>query len=123
MKSQTSIIATQCRLQQWAQQIRDCQNRPADMQVGDWCEMNGITKANYYYRLRRVREACIAELETTAPTFVELPIAESPKAMAEQVNEQACAILKCKNGMSLEILPNTPTDFLKVLFGVMRDVE
>ena len=57
MKSQTSLIASQCRLQQWAKQIRDCQNRPADMQVSKWCEMNGITTANYYYRLCRVREA------------------------------------------------------------------
>ena len=55
MKSQTSLIASQCRLQQWAKQIHDCQNRPADMQVSEWCEMNGITTANYYYRLRRVR--------------------------------------------------------------------
>lgn len=36
MKSQTSLIASQCRLQQWAKQIRDCQNRPADMQVSEW---------------------------------------------------------------------------------------
>lgn len=59
MKSQTSLIASQCRLQQWAKQIRDCQNRPADMQVAEWCEMNGITTANYYYRLRRVRESSV----------------------------------------------------------------
>lgn len=55
MKSQTSLIASQCRLRQWARQNRDCQNRTADMQVAEWCEMNGITTANYYYRLRRVR--------------------------------------------------------------------
>lgn len=53
MKSQTSLIASQCRLQQWAKQIQDCQNRPVDMQVAEWCEMNGITTSNYYYRLRR----------------------------------------------------------------------
>ena len=41
MKSQTSLIASQCRLQQWAKQIQDCQNRPVDMQVAEWCEMNG----------------------------------------------------------------------------------
>ena len=25
----------------------------------EWCSQQGITKANYYYRLRRVREACL----------------------------------------------------------------
>ena len=75
MKSQTSLIASQCRLQQWAKKIHDCQNRPADMQVSEWCEMNGITTANYYYRLRRVREACITEYQNTQPAFVELSVA------------------------------------------------
>ena len=82
MKSQTSLIASQCRLQQWAKQIRDCQNRPADMQVSEWCEMNGITTANYYYRLRRVREACITEYQNTQPAFVELPVAQEPEPIS-----------------------------------------
>lgn len=33
MNTQTSLVAEQIRLQQWADQIRDCQNRPADMKV------------------------------------------------------------------------------------------
>ena len=31
MNTQTSLVAEQIRLQQWADQIRDCQNRPSDM--------------------------------------------------------------------------------------------
>ena len=56
MNTQTSLVAEQIRLQQWADQIRDCQNRPSDMKVDVWCQEHGITKANYYYRLRRVRK-------------------------------------------------------------------
>ena len=33
MNSQTSLVAEQIRLQQWADQIRECQNRPSDMKV------------------------------------------------------------------------------------------
>lgn len=57
MVSETSLAAQQCRLREWAEQIGDCQNRPEGMSVIEWCSRNGITKANYYYRLRRVREA------------------------------------------------------------------
>ena len=71
MNTQTSLVAEQIRLQQWADQIRDCQNRPSDMKVDAWCREHGITKANYYYRLRRVREACL-ELYDPSPSFVEL---------------------------------------------------
>lgn len=59
MNTQTSLVAEQVRLQQWAEQIKECQNRPSDMKVDAWCSAHGITKANYYYRLRRVREACL----------------------------------------------------------------
>lgn len=57
MNSKTTTIAEHYRLQQWAAQIKDCQNRPEGMRITEWCIQNGITKGNYYYRLRRVREA------------------------------------------------------------------
>lgn len=47
MSTQTSFVAEQFRLQQWANQIKDCQNRPSDMKVDAWCQEHGITKANY----------------------------------------------------------------------------
>ena len=68
MSSETTIVAAQYRLQEWAAQIRDCQNRPEGMSIADWCSLHGITKPNYYYRLRRVRKACLAALpEKTIP--------------------------------------------------------
>lgn len=75
MTSQTSIAAKQIRLMEWAEQIRDCQNRPKEMDVAAWCAQHGITKANYYYRLKRVRKACLDLLpDTGVPAFIELPV-------------------------------------------------
>ena len=51
MATQTSLIAQQTRIQEWAEQIRDCQSRPKGMDVETWCAQNNLTKANYYYRL------------------------------------------------------------------------
>lgn len=59
MTEETSLVAQQVRLRQWAEQIRDCQNRPEGMDVSAWCALHNITKANYYYRLKRVRKACL----------------------------------------------------------------
>lgn len=59
MSSETSMAAADFRLQEWAAQIKDCRNRPAGMSVVSWCACHGISKANYYYRLRRVWEACL----------------------------------------------------------------
>ena len=55
MNTQTSLVAEQIRLQQWADQIRDCQNCPSDMKVDAWCREHDLTKANYYYCLGRIR--------------------------------------------------------------------
>ena len=59
MKSQTALVARKCRLNEWARMVHDCKNRPAGMSVDKWCELNSITKANYYYRMRQVRIACL----------------------------------------------------------------
>ena len=69
MATQTSLVAQQVRIRQWAEQIRICQNRPKGMDVETWCTQNNLTKANYYYRLRRVRQICLAYSARTAHPF------------------------------------------------------
>lgn len=54
MSSQTSLLAEQVRLRQWAAQIQECQSRPADMEIETWRSGHSITQKSYYYRLRRV---------------------------------------------------------------------
>ncbi len=48
MKSHTSLVAQQTRLSEWADLIRDCQNRPQGMKNDEWCQLHDITKASYY---------------------------------------------------------------------------
>ncbi len=72
MSSQTSLVAAKVRLQEWALQIRACQDRPAGMKVQEWCDQQGISKHCYYYRLNKVREAMLDTFEPENPVFVEL---------------------------------------------------
>lgn len=51
MKSHISLVAQQTRLSEWADLIRDCQNRPQGMKIDEWCQLHDITKASYYWRL------------------------------------------------------------------------
>lgn len=57
MNSHTSLVAQQTRLSEWAEMVRNCQNRPQGMKIEEWCQQHDITKASYYWRLRKVREA------------------------------------------------------------------
>ena len=54
MKSQTSLAARNCRLQEWSKMVHSCNNRPIGMSVDEWCRENSITTANYYYRMTQV---------------------------------------------------------------------
>lgn len=126
MKSQTSLIAQQVRPQQWATQIHDCQNRPENMDVQTWCDLNGLAKANYYYRLRRVREACIETTRIELATFVEVDpqiIAPDLSSATDATHNETAAVLHGANGLTLDILPSASADMLKKLFQVMAHVE
>ena len=125
MKSRTSIVAENVRLQQWAELIRESQNRPSDMKQSDWCVEHGITKANYYYRLRRVREACLLTCETQS-TFVELPVPKesvSSKDDIQTTTDFPAARLFLSNGISMELQNNASSDFLKNLIGALNYAE
>ena len=123
MNTQTSLVAEQIRLQQWADQIRDCQNRPSDMKVDAWCREHGITKANYYYRLRRVRAACL-KLCDPAPSFVELkaPV-ESIPAKVSYTHSSVAAALHTKNGIAIDIYNDASLEFLRNLIGAASHAE
>lgn len=122
MKSQTSLVASQVRMQQWAEQIRNCQNRPEDMDVATWCDQNGITKANYYYRMRRVREACLATIQESKPSFVELPTPTVQKVEEKPVGS-VVATLHSPNGFTLEISNHASAEFIRSVIGAMSYAE
>lgn len=121
MKSQTSLIAQQTRLSEWAEQIKECQNRPQGMKIDEWCQMHGITKANYYWRLRRVRGAFLEATDAT-PAFVELP-APMPTEPITSAEPKIVAILKGKNHLALEITDQASPAFLNALLGAMDHAQ
>ena len=115
MKSHTSLVAQQTRLSEWADLIRDCQNRPQGMKIDEWCQLHNITKASYYWRLRKVREAYLETAEQTQ-TFVEVPSpAIHPVNMTS--GHKIAAVIRCRNHLTLEITEQASASFLKNTFG------
>lgn len=82
----------------------------------------GITKANYYWRLRRVREAFL-ETNEIPPVFVEIP-----KRALETENHTSSAmkivaVLKGNNRLSLEITDQAPPTFLNTVLEALHHAE
>ena len=120
MSSQTTLVSKQVQLHQWAQQIRDCNNRPQGMPVSEWCSQNGITKACYYYRLKRVRKAC---LDSIAPvndpvTFVELPVPSGPDHSLSP-----SAVIRYGESFSIELMDHASGSLIRNLIGAMLHAE
>ena len=123
MSSQTSLVVEQVRLRQWAAQIQECQSRPADMKVETWCSEHGITKANYYYRLRRVRKACL-EACNPEPAFVELPVPASETiSSADFLDVKPAAVLRNSRGLTLEIYNQASMDVIRGTMEVLLHAE
>ena len=127
MKSKESQVAAQIRLNQWALEVQACINRPQDMTVDEWCEQHNIKKANYYWRLKRVRQACLEQQETTSGNFVELPvpapqtIPSAPVTAIINDNPSTVAVLHAASGISIEIKNNATEGFIKNLIGALAN--
>ena len=132
MATQTSLMVQQIRIQQWAEQIRECQNRPKWMDMETWCAQNNLTKANYYYCLRHVREVCLEQFQATdAPTFVELPVPEKKTVCADPATETTLAEkarpvlwMKSVSGLCVEVFSDNISPIqLRQVIEAMNHVE
>ena len=115
MSSETSVAAEQCRLQEWAAQIRACQSRPAGM---------SITKANYYYRLRRVRKACLEAIQTEMPAQQMVPVQPELLQHQEQIGRNLRPGLDIFiKGFSIHVTESTSMSLLADVLKVVRHAE
>lgn len=124
MNSKTTTIAEHYRLQQWAAQIKDCQNRPEGMRITEWCIQNGITKGNYYYRLRRVREAYLNGLSKENGLQDIVPVdahflcqtRPTPEALFQGLDISLA-------GCSIHVAETTSMKLLSAVLEVIRNAE
>ena len=125
MSSQTSLVAKNYRLQQWTAQVQDCQNRPEGMLVEDWCRQNNITKANYYYRLKCVRQACLDAMPDLPTGFVELPAPPETFPVSENTSgvPSVSAVIHTRSGVAIELYDSASADFIQKLLGVSARAE
>ena len=124
MSSETTMVAEQCRLREWAAQIQDCQGRPVGMSVVEWCACHGITKANYYYRLRRVRKACLENIreEMPAQQMVSVRSKLLQHQNQEDGNPQPGLDISIK-GFSIHVTESTSMPLLESVLKAVQHAE
>lgn len=125
MKTQTSLVSRQCRLREWAEMVRDCQNRPIGMSVGEWCEEHSITKANYYYRMTEVRKACLEQASIQMPEQPIVPITDMllTKVRAPKSVSTKSTIDVRLNGICITVNEHTSMELLDRVIKVISHVQ
>ena len=95
------------------------------MLVEDWCRQNNITKANYYYRLKCVRQACLDAMPDLPTGFVELPAPPETFPVSENTSgvPSVSAVIHTRNGVSIELYDSASADFIQKLLGVTACVK
>lgn len=121
MATNTTAVAKQVRLQQWAQQIKDCQNRPVGMKVIDWCDANGIIlpKLTTITGLSRFGHSVWNLMEQKKTSFVELPTpTESVNTYNSQtaiLDNETVATIHFPSGISVELKQSVPDSLIRTL--------
>lgn len=119
-------LETQHNLKKWASIIKEC--RSSGMKILQWLEINNISKDQYYYWQKKLKETCIDTFERQAATFVELPVTKEVPALTElTVTHTVCknddsyfkdnmiaAVIKT-NRVTFEITNTATPDFIKNL--------
>ena len=123
MSSETSMMAASFRLQEWAAQIKECQSRPAGMSVASWCADNGITKANYYYRLRRVRKACLEHIQKEIPAQQIVHVEPGLLQQEHKDDTRLPGLNISAKGLSVHVTESTPMTLLAAVLEVIQDAE
>ena len=130
MKSRESMVAKQVRLKQWAKQVQSCNNRPTGMTVDEWCAQNNITKANYYWRMKQVRIACLDAVEQSGCDFVELPVPVKTTNELSVINPgtaidriPCAATIRTGSGLSIELSETASAEFIQKLLGALAYVK
>ena len=123
MTSNTSLVARQCRLQKWAEEVRACQGRPAEMTVSDWCSQNGINPKTYYNHLTEVRKACLEQMPAEAvQNVVSVPASVLPEEPCTGNPHDSGLAISCGR-YRIHVTEDTSPQLLRMVLQVTADVE
>lgn len=86
----------------------------------EWCSQHQISVANYYYRLRQVRKACLDSLQEEPASQSVVPV---PSNLTTNVSPApSCLELKV-NDIRLHVTEDTTSELLKMVLLVLADVK
>jgi hypothetical protein len=124
-----SVIAEkQYQLTKWAAIIKSC--KESKLKVKDWLVENNISKDQYYYWKRKLKDACLENLQ---PEFIELSISEelpAPELPVSNPHNNIPASTSTNpsatvhiNGLIVDIYDSASFEFIRNITGALYHVK
>lgn len=129
MSSETALVAHQYRLSQWAQEVREFNNRPANQSALSWCRENNLKPSSFYYHLNQVRKACLDMVPSNEDKAESIPETQSvvpipqPLIMSDVSPEASTSITIKTDKLELLVSEGTSAELLQMVLGVVCNVK
>ena len=117
----TQRIATQVRLSDWADEVKE--RMASGQTVRAFCEGKGISKATYYYRQKKAREAaCTQLLEKQKRKSGLVPIGWTRLAEHKLDADAESALTTEAGGCHIKVTASTDSELLAKVCRVLRSL-
>jgi len=114
----TTLATKQFKYQQWAQMVAEFKS--SDVSIQEFCNQYGISKPSYYYRLRKLKEACLESTEVSESRFV--PVSELMSCNNETIQTDSLPVVITYGGFKINVHDKTSISTLESVLKVMSNV-
>jgi len=111
----TREVARQYRLSQWAGRLRE--QKTSGLNITAWCEQNSISRQQYFYWQRRLRESACGELALRTESAIS---AIQTFAEVKLEPDLTGAIVVRMNGVEVEIRNGTSPELAASVLNALK---
>lgn len=120
---ESTTITRQYKLEKWTQIICEC--RSSGLTIAQWCKANAIQPSNYYYWLKRVRQAACDTLPAIKQELCNIvPLTVGNQVVSDKTQEENLYALRIVvSDFTLEFSNNASASLIENAIKVLSHVR